>query len=1003
MFFRNTGDLKKESSLKTSKSSDKSNKLNESRTGHDETKHLSKSATLGTHFRSLSSNNREISKKSYHCCHHCEHCHHLNKSHHKHGEHHQHHKRHYHDHSHSHHHRHNHHIDHCHHHSEKRQSHSHHHHHHHSTSHRTHNQCEFCTDLVDSKTKKQSKRHSHHHHHHRREQVDKQPIESIKPSQKKTSVLVYDEELERSGRSSSLREVSDLISQTSSFVTNQSSSFAASSSIPGLASDLGMPLNEAITTSLWGPPRIVVLNREEGKSLGISIVGGKLDVCSSSAASPSQQQSSLNTSPQPAMSFISGIFIKHVLDKSPAGLNGTLKTGDRILAVNEVDLTNASHDRAVEAIRSARSPIRFTIQSLICINEPSPPKTVTDTPVKADTTITKKSVDSNSTISTSEESSKASTSQIKVDSPSTSVAQVKNVEENLVEDDRVVIDQPNKYNYSLEDVKDKYSYLLDPSANANNSTGSFDATETNPADDQTARESSPASGSNSSGGNRELYIFKLTRSFLGESLGLSLSGNVNLNKTSVFVCGIYANSIAHRHGLIKVGDQILEINGQSIYGRAHSNVTPLIKNVKELDVFMVVLRNPDNMSQMFKPLYIVNNTVPLKSSNRSSSASSPCSTSPPSELVGAGHNDTMTTNLTVDSNKSTAVNLTQSSSNQSSFQTASNQSPSCGKVVRKILLRKGPTGFGIAISEDKHGRLIVRGLNPSGVAFQDGRMQVGDQIIIVNNLQVGTMKYDEIMTLLHETKEPVEFQVIKPDQMTNSSSVQNTTASSNSASGSTSPLTNATLKQQKQSSKTQSEANSRKQSVTTMVPTNPKTDPIKVGEETWIEIERGKLGLGLSIVGGSDTQLAGIIIHDIYATGAASKDGRLAIGDQILKVNNTDLTNATHEQALNALRQTSDVVKLLIMRSIQPTRSSSGAENSSQQQSDQGPNSNGSSTPSNVLIDLMSTENEKYLNIMTIELTKKFGKGLGFSIIGRRDGSGVFISHIVSFLIFCFE
>lgn len=41
-------------------------------------------------------------------------------------------------------------------------------------------------------------------------------------------------------------------------------------------------------------------------------------------------------------------------------------------------------------------------------------------------------------------------------------------------------------------------------------------------------------------------------------------------------------------------------------------------------------------------------------------------------------------------------------------------------------------------------------------------------------------------------------------------------------------------------------------------------------------------------------------------------------------------------------------------------------------------------------------DDEQFLNILTIELVKKFAKGLGFSIIGRRDGSGVFISHIVS-------
>lgn len=36
---------------------------------------------------------------------------------------------------------------------------------------------------------------------------------------------------------------------------------------------------------------------------------------------------------------------------------------------------------------------------------------------------------------------------------------------------------------------------------------------------------------------------------------------------------------------------------------------------------------------------------------------------------------------------------------------------------------------------------------------------------------------------------------------------------------------------------------------------NPRTRPILVGKETLIEIDRGQLGLGLSVVGGSDTQL----------------------------------------------------------------------------------------------------------------------------------------------------
>jgi hypothetical protein len=45
--------------------------------------------------------------------------------------------------------------------------------------------------------------------------------------------------------------------------------------------------------------------------------------------------------------------------------------------------------------------------------------------------------------------------------------------------------------------------------------------------------------------------------------------------------------------------------------------------------------------------------------------------------------------------------------------------------------------------------------------------------------------------------------------------------------------------------------------------------PIEVGKETLIEIDKDGKGLGLSIVGGSDTVLGSIVIHEVYPDGAA--------------------------------------------------------------------------------------------------------------------------------------
>ena len=94
------------------------------------------------------------------------------------------------------------------------------------------------------------------------------------------------------------------------------------------------------SAKIWGPKRTVSVTKVSGVSLGISIVGGKVDGGNS------------------------GIFIKNVIPESPAGNSGGLFTGDRILEVAGVELTSSEQSIAVEAIKKSPNPIQFVVQSL---------------------------------------------------------------------------------------------------------------------------------------------------------------------------------------------------------------------------------------------------------------------------------------------------------------------------------------------------------------------------------------------------------------------------------------------------------------------------------------------------------------------------------------------------------------------------------------------------------------------------------------------------------------
>ncbi|KAK2835076.1 hypothetical protein Q5P01_015560 [Channa striata] len=63
-----------------------------------------------------------------------------------------------------------------------------------------------------------------------------------------------------------------------------------------------------------------------------------------------------------------------------------------------------------------------------------------------------------------------------------------------------------------------------------------------------------------------------------QGLGLSLAGNRDRSRLSIFVVGLHAGGPAARDGRIRVGDELLEINNQILYGRSHQNASAIIKS-----------------------------------------------------------------------------------------------------------------------------------------------------------------------------------------------------------------------------------------------------------------------------------------------------------------------------------------------------------------------------------------------------------------------------------------
>ncbi|XP_077124644.1 partitioning defective 3 homolog isoform X24 [Ranitomeya variabilis] len=223
-----------------------------------------------------------------------------------------------------------------------------------------------------------------------------------------------------------------------------------------------------------------------------------------------------------------------------------------------------------------------------------------------------------------------------------------------------------------------------------------------------------------------------------------------------------------------------------------------------------------------------------------------------------------------------------------------------------IQLKKGAEGLGFSITSRDvplggSAPIYVKNILPRGAAIQDGRLKAADRLLEVNGVDLTGKTQEEVVSLLRSTKMggSVNLLVLRQDE---AFQPRELIPEEN-------PVPN------------------------TREP-NPEEDDLVLtpdGTREFLTFEiplndSGSAGLGVSVKGNRSKENhadLGIFVKSIINGGAASKDGRLRVNDQLVAVNGESLLGKTNQDAMETLRKSMStegnrrgMIQLIVARRI---------------------------------------------------------------------------------------
>ncbi|KAM4741381.1 membrane-associated guanylate kinase, WW and PDZ domain-containing protein 1b isoform 3-T3 [Anableps anableps] len=397
----------------------------------------------------------------------------------------------------------------------------------------------------------------------------------------------------------------------------------------------------------------------------------------------------------------------------------------------------------------------------------------------------------------------------------------------------------------------------------------------------------------------------------------------------IYIGHIVKYGAADEDGRLRSGDELICVDGTAVVGKSHQLVVQLMQQAaKQGHVNLTVRR---------KTSYAVKSegdVPPSPASSHHSSTQAPSLTEDMGKRTPQGSQNSLNTvssgsgstsgigsggggggGAGVGGNAVVAAAAATTSSQPPNGTTNTPAVTSSAVQPYDVEIRRGENeGFGFVIvssvSRPEAGTTFGRIIEGSP-ADRCGKLKVGDRILAVNGNSITNKSHSDIVNLIKEAGNTVTLRIIPGDESSNASLLTNAEKIAT--------ITTTHTPQQQAAPEARTNTKPKQESYEFNAPQNPplqapvQPDSAQDSEFYSVDLERDSKGFGFSLRGGREYNMDLYVLR-LAEEGAAVRNGKMRVGDEILEINGESTKGMKHARAIELIKNGGRRVHLVLKR-----------------------------------------------------------------------------------------